>query len=81
MSGFVVGHHVLFAPEIISKCDACGRDLTADELADDSVAGHGVYLSTRGDEVRFEKAPLCTSCSTAIGVTAMMQWTIEEEEG
>jgi hypothetical protein len=35
----------------------------------------------RGDSVRFEKAPLCASCASAIGMTALARWEIEEEEG
>jgi hypothetical protein len=36
---------------------------------------------TRGDQVRFEKTPLCPECASAIGVTALARWEIEEEEG
>ena len=43
--------------------------------------GQGVYLWARGDEVRFERAPLCPSCASAIGMTALTRWEIEEEEG
>ena len=82
MSAFVIGHEVLFAPEILAKCDVCGKEICPSEaLAEDSATGHGIYMSTRGDEVRFEKAPLCDECSIAIGVTALMQWSFEEEEG
>ncbi len=82
MSNFVIGHEVLFAPPILAKCDACGREMSPYEMADDeSAASHGVYVTTRGDDVRFEKAPLCDACNTALGVTALMQWNIEEEEG
>ena len=64
------------------RCDACGAVVTPpgdDEGFD--VPGQGLYLWTRGEEVRFEKAPLCGSCASAIGVTAMTRWEIEEEEG
>jgi hypothetical protein len=43
--------------------------------------GLGVYLWARGDEIRFEGAPLCTACASAIGMTALARWEIEEEEG
>ena len=65
-----------------ARCDACGAIVVAsgdDEGFD--VPGQGVYVWTRGEEVRFEKAPLCGSCASAIGVTAMTRWEIEEEEG
>jgi hypothetical protein len=35
----------------------------------------------RGDEVRYEEPPLCARCSVAIGVTALVRWAEEEEEG
>ena len=35
----------------------------------------------RGEEVRIEEPPLCAACATAIGVTALAQWSVEEEEG
>lgn len=89
VSNFVIGHEILFAQPIIDHCDACGDELCAHEMmalsGDDTGertnASHGVYLSARGDEIRLEKAPLCGSCSTALGMTALMQWDLEEEEG
>ncbi len=73
----------LFANLAATVCDACGSPLPDDE-ADDlpyEVPGAGVYMWTRGDEVRFESAPLCPSCASAIGMTALARWEIEEEEG
>jgi hypothetical protein len=89
VSNFVIGHEILFAPTIIDHCDACGGALLAHEMPSNEAhdsdertnACNGVYLTARGDEIRLEKAPLCGSCSTALGITAMMQWDIEEEEG
>jgi hypothetical protein len=86
VSNFVIGHEILFAPAIIDHCDACGDLLLAHEMPSSdsdraSNASHGVYLTARGTEIRLEKAPLCGSCSTAIGMTALMQWDLEEEEG
>jgi hypothetical protein len=64
------------------RCDACGAVVEApDEDEGFDVPGNGVYVWTRGEEVRFEKAPLCASCASAIGVTALARWEIEEEEG
>jgi hypothetical protein len=45
------------------------------------VPGQGVYLWARGDEMRIESVPLCASCASAIGMTALARWEIEEEEG
>ncbi|HSO00501.1 MAG TPA: hypothetical protein VLS89_19550 [Candidatus Nanopelagicales bacterium] len=56
-------------------CDAC------DEPIEGEPAGHGLYVWSRGDEVRREEPPLCGRCATAIGITALQAWSIEEEEG
>ena len=57
------------------RCDAC------DEVIEGEAAGHGLYVWARGDEVRREEPPLCACCATAIGITALQAWSIEEEEG
>jgi hypothetical protein len=57
------------------RCDAC------DAAIEGEPAGRGLYMWTRGDEVRFEEPALCPSCATAIGVTALAMWSVEEEEG
>ncbi len=79
----VLSHEVLFDHAADqARCDACGVHLPPDDEDEGfQVRGEGVYLWTRGDEVRFEKAPLCPSCASAIGVTALARWEIEEEEG
>ena len=64
------------------RCDSCGEVLPAED--DDEgfgVPGSGVYVWTRGTEARFEKVPLCASCASVIGMTALARWEIEEEEG
>lgn len=92
----VAGHEVLFAPpregggsvsDDVEHCDACGEPISHDESNDEStstsyaVGGRGRYLWTRGDERRSEEPPLCPSCAAAIGMTALAQWGVEEEEG
>lgn len=57
------------------RCDVC------DEPIEGEPEGRGLYMWTRGDEVRFEEPALCARCSTAIGVTALAAWDVEEEEG
>ena len=61
-------------PYAILTCDACGEPVAGD-------AGSGLLVFTRGDEVSYEEPPLCTRCSVAIGVTALVRWAEEEEEG
>lgn len=60
-----------------NQCDACGVPVDAE----DDAGGKGVYLWSRGDARRYEEVPLCSACGTAIGVTALTRWEIEEEEG
>ena len=55
------------------RCDACGEPIAG------SPAGSGLFLWTRGDEVRYEEPPLCESCACAIAVGGMLQWEGEEE--
>ena len=57
------------------RCDAC------DAVIEGEPAGAGVFLTTRGDEVRFDEPVLCEPCATAIGVRANHDGEIEEEEG
>jgi hypothetical protein len=79
---FVGSHEMLFEQAVAVCCDACGEPLpVGDDREHDGVPGHGVYLWTRGDRVDLEKVPLCARCASAIGVTALARWEIEEEEG
>lgn len=57
------------------RCDAC------DQKIEGEPAGLGLFVSTRGEEVRFEEPALCPSCATAIGLRANLSSEIEEEEG
>jgi len=75
-------HDVLFAAGELAKCDVCGEELPdgADEEGF-AIAGRGLYVWSRGGEVRYEEPPLCASCATALGVSALARAEIEEEEG
>jgi hypothetical protein len=79
----VVGtHDALFAARAEGRCDACGEPLIdGEEPGPYGMAGQGVYLWARGDHVHFESVPLCSACASAIGMTALARWEIEEEEG
>ena len=89
---FVAGHEALFVtnglPEAAGdgeRCDACGLAVEASADSNDdagyAIGGHGRYLWTRGEERRDEEPPLCPSCAAAIGMVALQQWSIEEDEG
>ena len=65
-----------------TACDACGEALDAiDDAPGYAIPGQGVYLWARGEETRLESVPLCAACASAIGMTALARWEIEEEEG
>jgi hypothetical protein len=77
-----LGHEVLFSEDpAASECDVCGERVTEDDGEAHAVAGRGLYVWARGDEIRREEPPLCPSCATALGLTALARWEIEEEEG
>ena len=55
-------------------CDGCGQQF------DGEPAGSGLFMWTRGDEVRFEEPPLCQECSQNATLDALTRWDVEEEE-
>lgn len=56
-------------------CDVCDAPIEGEP------AGSGLYVWSRGDDTpRIEEPPLCESCATAIGMTALRGWDTEEEE-
>jgi hypothetical protein len=75
-------HELLFAEPVL-RCDVCDAPLRedADDGAQDSIGGRGLYLWIRGGKTVYEEPPLCTACGTAIGMSALARWDIEEEEG
>ncbi|HEX6767425.1 MAG TPA: hypothetical protein VF103_18130 [Polyangiaceae bacterium] len=56
------------------ECDACGKWI------DGEPGGAGLFVWTRGDEVRYEEPPLCEECASEIAVGALVKWDTEEEE-
>lgn len=56
------------------RCDACGEDIEGDP------AGSGLFLWTRGEEVRFEEPPLCERCAYAIAVGGSLSHEVDDEE-
>jgi len=64
-------------PEIPSRsydCDMCGKHFDGDP------GGSGLFMWTRGDEVRFEEPPLCDECASNVTLDALTRWETEEEE-
>ena len=56
-------------------CDACGSPI------DGEPSGRGLLVFPRGDDIVYEEPPLCKRCAHAVGMTALMRWALEEEEG
>jgi hypothetical protein len=86
--GFVTaGHAILFEDNEAHRCDVCAETLTDDD--DDAggnvgaydVTGRGLLVWSRGEERRYQEPPLCAACASAIGLSALQRWEIEEEEG
>ncbi|WP_394838548.1 hypothetical protein LVJ94_16735 [Pendulispora rubella] len=78
--------HAILFEEVAAestRCDVCDRQVEQVEGDPDgyAVGGSGLYVWTRGEEVRYEEPPLCGRCGTAIGVMALAQWDLEEDEG
>lgn len=61
-------------PERSYDCDMCGGHF------DGEPAGSGLFIWTRGDEVRFEEPPLCQDCAETVTLDALTRWEVEEEE-
>lgn len=56
------------------QCDSCG------ELIQGKPAGSGLFLWTRGEEVRYEEPPLCDACAPAIAFGAGLEEDVFEDE-
>jgi hypothetical protein len=55
-------------------CDSCGQHFEGEP------GGAGLFLWTRGEEIRYEEPPLCETCAAEIAVGALVKWDSEEEE-
>ena len=56
------------------RCDSCGRIFSGEP------GGAGLFIWTRGEELRYEEPPLCESCAYEVSIGAIMRWSLEEEE-
>ena len=55
-------------------CDGCGQHF------DEEPAGSGLFMWTRGEEIRWEEPPLCQECAQNVTLDALTRWDAEEEE-
>jgi len=80
--GFVTASHSILFESNDDRCSVCSEQLEIDEDDDNiDVPGRGLLIWTRGDERRYEEPQLCPGCASAIGVSALQRWEIEEDEG
>ena len=84
--GFISASHAILFEESGHQCSVCASDLDAttsdeEEEEGESFRGRGLLVWARGDERRYEEPLLCSSCASAIGVSALQRWEIEEDEG
>jgi hypothetical protein len=56
------------------ECDYCGGSFEG------TPEGSGLFIWTRGDEVRYEEPPLCEECARSIVIGALLKWDFDEEE-
>ena len=81
--GFVSASHSILFESSDDRCSVCADPLEGDDDDDDDtrIRGRGLLVWARGEERRYEEPQLCPSCASAIGVSALQRWEIEEDEG
>jgi hypothetical protein len=58
------------------ECDVCGKHFAGEP------ASSGLFMWSRGDEVRYEEPPLCEECASKVTLGALLTFELEgEEEG
>ncbi len=62
------------ATESSYTCDSCGGAFAG------RPASAGLYVWTRGDEVRYEEPPLCEACGPKLALGALLSWAADFEE-
>ncbi|HVH41804.1 MAG TPA: hypothetical protein VM925_05655 [Labilithrix sp.] len=77
---FTASHTILFE-QSDERCSVCDETLETEDEDGTEVRGRGLLVWTRGEERRYEEPHLCPSCASAIGVSALQRWEIEEDEG
>jgi hypothetical protein len=56
------------------ECDLCGGTFQG------APGGSGLFLWSRGEELRIEEPPLCEECASRVTIGALLKWETEEEE-
>jgi hypothetical protein len=73
----MASHELLFAEANEPRCDVCELPLDASE---EDEQGAGLYVWSRGGEVRREEVPLCPTCSGSIFASALGMFDFDDEE-
>lgn len=81
--GFVTAGHAVLFESTDTCCSVCSERLEPedDDDPDQPISGRGLLIWSRGEERRYEEPKLCPRCASAIGVSALHRWEIEEDEG
>jgi hypothetical protein len=83
--GFVSASHAVLFEKSDDRCSVCSCQLDDVRSEDDDdgtlATSRGLLVWARGDERRYEEPLLCSDCASAIGVSALQRWEIEEDEG
>ena len=83
--GFISASHAVLFEKSDDRCSVCSCKLDAACSDDDDdgtfATSRGLLVWARGDERRYEEPLLCSECASAIGVSALQRWEIEEDEG
>lgn len=66
------GHDCAAASHPNYVCDRCGGWFTGPP------GSSGLFIWTRGGEVRYEEPPLCDGCASALNLNVLVQWREEE---
>ena len=77
----MASHELLFAEANERRCDICATSLPASgDAACEDEEGAGLYVWSRGGEIRREEVPLCPTCSNAIFANALGMFDFDDEE-
>lgn len=56
------------------RCDLCGR------IHSGRPDSSGLFLWTRGKEIRYDEPPLCEECAKGLVLGVVTKWSLEDEE-
>lgn len=78
---FITASHSILFEDDDERCSVCTEPLDGEDDDGPAIRGRGLLVWARGSERRYEEPHLCPGCASAIGVSALQRWEIEEDEG